>query len=103
MPWFVQKHLPRTAMQGMLPDAVRNRPKAMFPHMKEDLPSTDQVHAWSHILDKSPEISRWINIAEYCQPTLRLAHMDPTTADSESRPASLAWWLWCNNCGRMSQ
>lgn len=99
MPWFVQKHLPRMAMAGILPEPVRTRPKASFAHLRDDLPTTEQILAWSEMVFKAPSIDQWIDVESYHQPAQRLLHLDPSVADSETRPACLAWWLCCNNSG----
>jgi len=96
VPWFVHKHLLRSAMRGILPEAVRTRPKASFPFVEEDLPAREKALTWSRDLAKTPAIAAWVDVEEYRRLADQLPHVDPQAADSMYRPASLARWLWAD-------
>ena len=97
VPWFVHKYLLRSAMHGVLPEAIRTRPKSSFPIGKEELPTREQVQAWALDLEKTPAIAAWVDVDEYRSLADRLPHTDPYAADSISRPPSFARWLWAGS------
>lgn len=97
VPWFVHKHLLRTAMRGRLPDVVCARPKAAFLIGKESLPVREQVLTLAREVEKMPSIAAWVDVVEYRRLADRLPEIAPATADSVLRPSSLARWLWLDS------
>jgi asparagine synthase (glutamine-hydrolysing) len=89
-PWCVKKHLLREALRGVLPEAVRRRPKALLaghPHL-----SLLQEHA-TRALDAflaSEALSRYIDRARV--PPVS-GQTDPDTTWINLRPLSLDYWL----------
>ncbi|MEO5676413.1 MAG: asparagine synthase-related protein [Usitatibacter sp.] len=89
-PWCVKKHLLRRAMKGILPEAVRKRPKtglAGFPHiemLKRD------ASKWVDEFVPCPETTRFVDRSKI--PKTR-GDSDPNRSLMNLRPLSLDLWL----------
>ena len=93
VPWCVGKHLMREAMRGVLPEAVRTRPKT--PLVGEPRhPSAEPIsRIWEEQIRRVPEIARYVRPRKVLdqlrvrQPTLT------AIVDSICQPVQFAYWF----------
>ena len=89
IPWCVDKHLLRVAMQGVLPDSIRLRAKA--PLGGDPLLVRSQADAgWLDGFDATPELARWVDRAAIPRPADASGGTD---ASVNLRPLCLNYWL----------
>jgi asparagine synthase (glutamine-hydrolysing) len=63
IPWFVDKWILRAALDGVLPDAVRLRPKTPMARWPDHALAAEYgVPAWMEDLARTPELGRWIDL-----------------------------------------
>jgi len=81
-------------MRGVLPEAIRARPKAVLPYRKEDPSTREQLKTWVRNSEKAPDMAAWVDMDEYRRFVDRPPRADPSAVGSFWRPSSLARWLW---------
>ena len=93
VPWCVDKMLLRTAMQGILPDAVRTRPKS--PAVGSSGHSRWSVEAapWVARLMTTPGLARFVDLEHFGRMAAMPQRLLPHEANLLTRPLSLALWL----------
>ncbi len=90
LPGARRKAVLREAARGLLPDAVRRRPKTLLP--AEPLVSHFQNPDWDPAphLDLDPRVAELVDAAELRR---RLASPAPLEVWADVRPVSLSWWV----------
>jgi asparagine synthase (glutamine-hydrolysing) len=94
VPWFVNKHILRASLEGVLPDAVRLRPKtpmAAWPH--HALALRHGVPAWMEELATIPELGRWIDLQALWEDLHAPARMADHEYQTIVRALMLGRWL----------
>jgi asparagine synthase (glutamine-hydrolysing) len=93
MPWFVKKQIVRSAMNTVLPEAIRTRAKASYDIGRDDLPTSQEIRMWAGDIEKVPMTAKWVDVSAYRQLSDQLSTVEPSAADTFFRPPSLARWL----------
>lgn len=94
VPWCINKELPRRAMRGVLPEAVRRRPKAPLrgDPIGARLQQGDST-LWKATLFGAPHIEAYVDRATAQQMVQDLDAHAPRRSYLITRPISLAQWL----------
>jgi asparagine synthase (glutamine-hydrolysing) len=81
-------------MVGVLPDAVRLRPKAPLPTWPHHALATARgVPAWMDELAATPELGRWIDLGRLRQDLHAPGTLAPDQYQTAMRAIGLATWL----------
>ncbi len=91
LPWFVNKHILRTAMQGKLPEEVRLRPKTPLMGDPFSVLIAKNQQLWQ-VLKQTPEIKAYVNTKLIIEAATK-GKIDAWQAWEFTRPVSLSNWL----------
>ncbi len=87
MPWCIDKHLLREAMRGVLPEAVRRRPKTRLAGWPRHRSARPLAEVWAEQVRRVPAIARYVRPEKVAE---RLRQPDPVRI---LKPFCLAHWL----------
>lgn len=95
IPWLVDKHILRQAMQGRLPQATRSRKKMVFtasPDYSQTLRA--MVPVWiGDLVKNTPELNNYVDVAALLGPLQGDAAVDQATLVGLEKALALAYWL----------
>ncbi len=95
VPWFESKFLLREAMQGMLPNSVRLRPKTPlrgFAHY--NLMQQRGLQPWMEKLVTTPALAPYVSREPLLQKWQALAKLSPISYNETTSALQLAYWLF---------
>ncbi|MGH9741068.1 MAG: asparagine synthetase B family protein [Candidatus Acidiferrum sp.] len=90
VPWCMEKELLREAMRGILPEAIRSRPKTPLP--VEPLDSSVRIHRWSPLPLPEPPLELRTYV-DWQRLGVTLQTAAGSTLWVGLRPVSLGYWL----------
>lgn len=93
VPWCLDKLLLREAMRGLLPEAVRSRPKTPFTQQPKHTLARPGHELWAEKLERAPEIASYVDADAIANAVRQEESAATVPWDDVTRPLSLAYWL----------
>lgn len=97
VPWCVEKHVLREAMRGIIPEAVRSRPKSGMPEVPPNPPSRRASDIWLQWERNTPALGNFLNSSKVLE-ALKADECGPGAASTayrweNRRPLNLGLWM----------